>query len=78
MEQGAEFKPHWAFSPPVLPEVPEKKDDWGTNEIDYFIYAKLQQNGLAPSEKAAPEKLLRRISFDLTAFHQQQHSWSIS
>lgn len=66
VEQGAEFKPHWAFSPPVLPEVPEKKDDWGTNEIDHFIYAKLQQNGLAPSEKAAPEKLLRRISFDLT------------
>src|SRR5690606_11439038 len=35
IEQGAVFKPHWAFTVPVKPEVPvNKKSDWGTSEID--------------------------------------------
>lgn len=66
VEQGAEYKAHWAFSPPVQPEVPAQNKDWGANEIDQFVYAKLNQNGLSPSQKATREKLIRRISFDLT------------
>ncbi len=63
--QGAEFKPHWAFSPPILSEIPAKKG-WGNNEIDNFIQAKHEQNGITPNERASKEKRIRRISFDLT------------
>ncbi|MCL5245285.1 PSD1 and planctomycete cytochrome C domain-containing protein [Cellulophaga sp. 20_2_10] len=66
VEQGAEYKDHWAFIPPVEQTVPEKKEDWGNNEIDNFIYQKLEENNLKPSKKASKEKLIRRVYFDLT------------
>lgn len=66
IEQGAEYKAHWAFSAPTQPELPETKEDWGNNEIDNFILTTLNQNGLAPNKRASKEKLLRRVSFDLT------------
>ena len=66
IEQGATYKDHWAFSPPVQPSIPIKKETWGTNEIDNFILTKLNQNGLTPNQKTTKEKLIRRISFDLT------------
>jgi hypothetical protein len=65
VEQGAEYKEHWAFIAPVAPEIPAKKN-WGANEIDNFVFAKQEQNGITPNEKASKEKLIRRISFDLT------------
>ncbi|MFT6370927.1 MAG: hypothetical protein ACJAUQ_000328 [Maribacter sp.] len=65
--QGAEYKEHWAFIPPVKPEVPETRDiDWGVNEIDNFVLDKMQLNALTPSPIASKEKLMRRVSFDLT------------
>ncbi len=66
IEQGAEYKTHWAFSPPIKSEIPEKTEDWGNNEIDNFIAAKLNQNGITPNKRASKEKLIRRVSFDLT------------
>lgn len=67
IEQGAEYKEHWAFIPPQKPEVPKTTETaWGNNEIDQFIGAKHDENGLHPSEPASREKLLRRLSFDLT------------
>ncbi len=66
IEQGAEWKPHWAFVPIQKPELPSVHNDrWGANEIDRFILRKLKQEGLQPSEEAAREKLIRRLSFDL-------------
>lgn len=65
IEQGAEFKPHWAFVAPVPQEVPTRTD-WGNNDIDAFIYGTLQEKGLRPSDPATKEKLIRRVSFDLT------------
>ena len=67
IDQGAKWKDHWAFIPPQkakLPKVQNKK--WAKNEIDQFILAKLEQTGLSPSEEAAKEALIRRVSFDLT------------
>lgn len=65
--QGAEYKEHWAFIPPVAPEVPPTKDTvWGENEIDNFVLDKMQLNGLSPSHMASKEKLIRRLAFDLT------------
>ncbi|WP_321826413.1 PSD1 and planctomycete cytochrome C domain-containing protein [Maribacter dokdonensis] len=66
--QGAEYKTHWAFIPPTPQEVPENDGAkvWGSNEIDAFILNKLTEKGLSPSSRASSEKLLRRITFDLT------------
>ncbi len=67
IEQGAEWKPHWSFIPvedPPLPKVVAV--DWPQNPIDYFILARLENEGLPPAETASREKLLRRVSFDLT------------
>jgi hypothetical protein len=65
IEQGAEYKQHWAFTPPKKPEVP-KGCEGCSNEIDHFIRAKLRDVGLEPSAPADKERLIRRVSFDLT------------
>ncbi|MEX2232608.1 MAG: PSD1 and planctomycete cytochrome C domain-containing protein [Cyclobacteriaceae bacterium] len=66
IEQGAEYKKHWAFIPPAKPELPEAPEAWVENEIDNFIWSKLQQVGLDPNVAADKERLIRRVSFDLT------------
>ena len=66
IKQGAEYKKHWAFIPPVRPELPEAPADWVINDIDNFIWAKLQEADLKPNATADKERLIRRVSFDLT------------
>jgi hypothetical protein len=67
IEQGAQWKGHWSFTPPVRPELPDVRDKkWVRNPIDNFILARLEREGLAPSPEASRERLLRRVSFDLT------------
>ena len=67
IEQGAKYETHWAFLPPrksALPAVSDK--GWAKNEVDYFILSKLDEKGLAPAAEADPERLLKRLSLDLT------------
>lgn len=67
IEDGAKYKPHWAFEKPVRTKVPEVKDqDWANNTIDKYVLAKLEEKGWSPSPTADKETLLRRITFDLT------------
>lgn len=67
IEQGAVFKPHWAFTAPVKPEVPVNEDsDWGSNSIDNFVLAKMENAGFEPNPQADKNRLLRRVSLDLT------------
>lgn len=67
IEQGAEYKPHWAFVPPQKAPLPEtKRASWAVNEIDYFILEELEEVGLTPNEEADKERLLKRVAFDLT------------
>lgn len=67
IEQGAIYKPHWAFIPPTKAEFSEiNNETWSRNAIDHFILEKLQENGLDPNEKADKETLLRRLTLDLT------------
>lgn len=67
VEQGASWKKHWAFIPPVKETPPIIKTNWEVkNEIDQFVYSKLIENGLSPSERTTKEQLLRRITIDLT------------
>ena len=51
----------WAFQPVVKTEVPDKE-----HPIDYFVGAKLQQEGFSLAPPADPKILLRRASYDLT------------
>ena len=62
IEQGAKWKKHWAFIPPTRPEAPLP----GAGAIDYFILNKLEEVGLQPSPEAAKERLIRRVTMDLT------------
>ena len=65
--QGAQYKPHWAFIPPKVPRIPKVQDEnWPSNEIDYFILNKIEARGLTPNEISDKERLLKRVSFDLT------------
>jgi hypothetical protein len=67
IKQGAKFEKHWAFVPPKSSPIPEVKDKaWPKNQIDYFILQKQEQYGLAPNPEADKERLLKRVSFDLT------------
>ncbi len=68
VEQGAEWKSHWAFDKPKKPDIPQSTPtDWTThNEIDLFVQSRLKQNGFQPSPAADKERLLRRVSVDLT------------
>ncbi|MEL6593614.1 MAG: DUF1549 domain-containing protein, partial [Bacteroidota bacterium] len=61
IEQGAEWKDHWAFIPPQ-PSVPRS----GKSPIDALVQQSLQAKGLSPSPEASRETLLRRLSLDLT------------
>ena len=68
IEQGAEWKAHWAFIPPQSPEIPEDlPEEWKkNNSIDHFIQQKLEEKSLQPSSSAGKERLIRRVTMDLT------------
>jgi mono/diheme cytochrome c family protein len=67
IDEGASWKTHWAFTPPVRPDLPKVKDgSWPRNEIDYFILTRLEREGLKPSPEADKTALLRRVTLDLT------------
>ncbi|MBX7126446.1 MAG: PSD1 and planctomycete cytochrome C domain-containing protein [Cyclobacteriaceae bacterium] len=66
IEQGAEYQRHWALIPPVLPAVPAADDDWARNEIDRFVWARMDEKGLSPNEPADRERLLKRVWLDMT------------
>jgi len=60
-------KSHWAYVRPVRPAPPAVRNrKWVRNEIDAFVLARLDQEGLAPSPEADRSTLLRRLSLDLT------------
>ena len=64
--EGAEFKGHWAYLPPVRPQVPDvSAAGFVRNDVDRFILAKLAEKGLKPSPEADRVTLIRRLSFDL-------------
>lgn len=65
--EGAQYEPHWAFTPPQKPAFPETKNkSWPKNEIDYFVLSTMEAQGLSPNEEADKERLLRRIALDIT------------
>jgi hypothetical protein len=66
-ENGAAWAPHWAFVAPVALEPPPVLDEsWPRDEIDAFVLARLEADGIGPSPEADPLRLLRRVTLDLT------------
>ena len=64
---GATYEPHWAYVPPKRPLVPVVKDSaWPKNEIDRFILARLEAEGITPQPEADRATLARRLTLDLT------------
>ncbi len=64
VDAGRKF---WSYQKPVAAPVPAtKQGDWATRELDHFILAKLEAEGMQPSPDAEPVVLLRRLHFDLT------------
>jgi len=67
IEQGAKWEKHWAFIPPKRRPLPDVKErNWPRNAIDNFVLARLEREGLAPSPEASRERLIRRVTLDLT------------
>ena len=73
IEQGAEWKGHWAYIKPTRPKVPLVADARDArNPIDAFVLAKLAGTGLKPSSEADRSTLIRRVSLDLTGLPPTQ------
>lgn len=67
IEQGARYQSHWSFIPVAAVEPPPvQQSGWPRNEIDRFILARLEREGLQPSTEAARATLIRRVTLDLT------------
>ena len=62
IDQGAEWADHWAYIAPRRAPLPPGAD----HPIDAFIQERLAKESLAPSPEAPKEKLLRRVTLDLT------------
>ncbi len=57
---------HWAYVAPRAADPPAVKNTaWTVNAIDRFILPRLEQERIAPSPRAEPDRLLRRVSLDL-------------
>jgi hypothetical protein len=67
IEEGAEWGEHWAFVAPREHPVPAVEEGaWPRNDIDRFLLARMEREGLKPSKEADKAALLRRLSLDLT------------
>ncbi|MFO1448754.1 MAG: DUF1553 domain-containing protein [Opitutaceae bacterium] len=65
--EGAPWSAHWAFTPLAQAQaVPAAVTTPEASPIDTFVRARLVKEGLQPAPEASHERLLRRITFDLT------------
>ncbi len=63
IEQGRQY---WAFQPPQRRDAPAVKNAaWPAGDIDRFVLAKLEADGITPVADADPAVLIRRLYFDL-------------
>ncbi|HEY3897721.1 MAG TPA: DUF1553 domain-containing protein [Chthoniobacter sp.] len=68
INEGAEYKPHWAFVKPARPAVPKLSSSNSKleNPIDAFVVRRLEKEGMNLSPEADRYALIRRVSLDLT------------
>lgn len=63
VSEGAEYQPLWSFIPPK--QEKEHKDPLSLR-IDKLVRKRLQTRGITQRQEATPERLLRRVTLDLT------------
>ena len=67
IDGGAVWQKHWSFIAPRRAARPSVKlAAWPRNEIDWYVLARLEREGLTPSVEADKPTLLRRVTLDLT------------
>ena len=67
IDDGAEYRPHWAFIEPQRPTLPDAEfADRNGNPIDRFIDRDIVRAGLEPSREADRESLINRVYLTLT------------
>ena len=68
IKEGAPYEQHWAFRsvPPLKLPVVSDPERWTRNPVDCFVLRRLQQENVAPNPQADRERLLRRLTLDLT------------
>jgi hypothetical protein len=67
IDEGAKWEAHWSFVRPGAIDVPQTKGkEWIRNKIDSFVLQRMKQEKVTPGLPASREKLLRRVTFDLT------------
>ena len=58
---------HWAFISPAEVAIPPVQNAaWPQSDLDRFVLARLEAEGLSPAPKADKRALIRRVTFDLT------------
>ncbi len=65
--EGAEYEPHWAYTPLVKPPIPAIQNPKFKiqNPVDAFIAEKLVEKNIDPSPEADARTLIRRLSLDI-------------
>ncbi len=67
IDEGAKYQTHWAFVAPVRPPLPPAQNkSWPRGELDTFVLARLDREGLSPAPQADQPALIRRLTLDLT------------
>ena len=68
VQQGAEWTNHWSLEPIRFPAIPRQNLAKGKsiNAIDAFVLSKLHRSSFPQSPQEEKERLLRRVSLDLT------------
>jgi len=67
IRQGGKFSKHWSYEKPVKPALPEVADkSWPKTDVDRFLLARLEREGLKPQPEADRHTLIRRLMLDLT------------
>ncbi len=67
IEQGAHYDRLWSLDPlPTQIPIPAVTSTWPKNDIDRFTLAQMRKVGLSPNRPASRERLLRRVTLDLT------------
>ena len=69
IKQGAKWGDHWAYLPVKKIELPDVEDKWIRNDVDKFIFEKLEDEKLKPSAQADKPTLFRRVSLDLIGMY---------
>jgi len=63
MEAGQDGWAYREVSDPELPEV--RQTEWAREDLDYFVQARIEQEGFEPAKEASKRLLVRRAYFDL-------------